>query len=160
MSELRHARSFRDLVVYQKARSVSKQVFEMTKRFPREEMYALTDQARRSSRSVGAQIAEAWAKRRYEKHFVSKLTDADGEQLETQHWIDTATDCEYLREAEAASLNSELAEIGRMLHSMIEKAASFCGDPPFTLRDSTVDYFTPSDDITPMTDHSSLVTDH
>lgn len=59
-------------------------------------MFSLTDQTRRSSRSVGAQIAEAWAKRKYEKHFVSKLTDADGEQLETQHWIEVASDCCYL----------------------------------------------------------------
>ncbi len=78
-----YAKSFRDLVVYQKARSVAKAIFEITKAFPREEMYSLTDQMRRSSRSIGAQIAESWAKRRYEKHFVSKLTDADGEQQET-----------------------------------------------------------------------------
>jgi four helix bundle protein len=88
MSQLQHARSFRDLVVYQKARAVAKRVFVITKKLPREEMYSLTDQVRRSSRSVGARIAEAWAKRRYEKHFVSKLTDADGEQQETQHWIE------------------------------------------------------------------------
>ena len=146
MSQLQHARSFRDLVVYQKARAVAKRVFEITKRFPREEMYSLTDQARRSSRSVGAQIAEAWAKRGYERHFVSKLTDADGEQQETQHWTDTAADCGYLTKEEAGSLNSELAEVGRMLNSMIEKAASFCGEPPLTLRESAVDYFTTTDD--------------
>ena len=146
MSTLQHARSFRDLIVYQKARAVAKRVFEISKRFPREEMYSLTDQARRSSRSVGAQISEAWAKRRYEKHFVSKLTDADGEQQETQHWTDTAVDCGYLTTAEAGSLNRELAEIGRMLNSMIEKAASFCGEPPLTLHESAVDYFTTSDD--------------
>ena len=121
-------------------------VFEVTKRFPREEMYSLTDQARRSSRSVGAQITEAWAKRRYEKHFVSKLTDADGEQQETQHWIETAADCGYLTEEDVGSLNRELAEIGRMLNSMIEKAASFCGEPPVTLHESAVDYFTTTDD--------------
>lgn len=146
MSQLQHARSFRDLIVYQKARAVAKRVFEVTKGVPREEMYSLTDEARRSSRSVGAQIAEAWAKRRYEKHFVSKLTDADGEPQETQHWIDTAADCGYLTEEEVRSLNRELSEIGRMLNSMIEKAASFGGEPPFTLRESTLDYFTPPDD--------------
>ena len=96
MSQLQHARSFKDLIVYHKARATAKRIFEISKRFPREEMYSLTDQARRSSRSVGAQIAEAWAKRRYEKHFVSKLTDADGEQQETRHWIETAADCEVL----------------------------------------------------------------
>ena len=146
MSQLQHARSFRDLIVYQKARAVAKQVFEITKRLPRDEMYSLTDQARRASRSVGAQITEAWAKRRYEKHFVSKLTDADGEQQETQHWVETASDCGYLARKEVEALNSDLGEIGRMLNSMMEKAASFCGEPPFTLHESTVDYFTPADD--------------
>ena len=69
--------------VYKLSRALSKEIFEISKNFPKEEMFSLTDQIRRSSRSVGAQIAEAWAKRKYEKHFVSKLTDADGEQLET-----------------------------------------------------------------------------
>jgi len=142
MSQLQHARGFRDLIVYQKTTAVAKRIFELTKRFPRDETYSLTDQVRRSSRSVGAQIAEAWAKRRYEKHFVSKLTDADGEQQETQHWIDTAADCGYLTDQDASSLNRELAEIGRMLNSMMEKAPSFCGDPPFAVCESAVDYFT------------------
>lgn len=84
---LAHANSFRDLLVYQKVRAVAREIFALTKRFPKEEVFSLTDQIRRSSRSLGAQIAEAWAKRRYEAHFVSKLTDADGEQQETQHWI-------------------------------------------------------------------------
>src|ERR1035438_4112959 len=145
MSQLQHARSFKDLIVYQKARATAKGVFGVTKRFSKEEMYSLTDQGRRSSRSVGAQIAEAWAKRCYERHFVSKLTDADGEQQETQHWIETAADCGYLTVEEVGSLNSDLAEIGRMLNSMIEKAASFCGEPTFTLHESAVDYFTPTD---------------
>ena len=126
MKELAHAKSFRDLVVYKKARAVAKEIFEITKTFPKEEMYSLTDQVRRSSRSIGGQIAEAWAKRRYEKHFISKLTDADGEQLETQHWIDTAEDCEYLSSTQAAGLNEKLAEIGKMLNSMITGAHRFC----------------------------------
>ncbi len=121
-----YAKSFRDLVVYQKARSVAKAIFDVTKSFPREEMYSLTDQMRRSSRSIGAQIAEAWAKRRYEKHFISKLTDADGEQQETQHWADTADDCGYLEKEEAEKLNADLNEIGRMINSMIDKANQFC----------------------------------
>src|SRR5262245_65652023 len=86
MSELQHAKSFRDLIVHQRARKVAQIVFELSKSFPREEAYSLTDQVRRASRSIGAQIAEAWGKRQYERHFVSKLTDADAEQLETQHW--------------------------------------------------------------------------
>ena len=146
MSQLQHARSFRDLIVHQKARAVAQRAFEVTKSFPREEMYSLTDQVRRASRSVGAQIAEAWAKRRYEKHFVSKLTDADGEQQETQHWLHTAADCGYLTKEELGSIETDLAGIGRMLNSMIEKAASFCGEDPFTLHESPVDYFTTTDD--------------
>ena len=125
-SESIHAKSFRDLIVYKKARAVAKRIFEISKTFPKEERYSLTDQVRRSSRSIGAQIAEAWAKRRYEKHFVSKLSDADGEQLETQHWIETAEDCEYLTSSQATEVNDELSEIGRMLNSMMNKADQFC----------------------------------
>jgi hypothetical protein len=77
MNQLPQARSFKELIVYQKARAAAKRIFEITRRFPKEEIYSLTDQVRRSSRSRGAQLAEAWAKRRYEKHFVSKLTDSD-----------------------------------------------------------------------------------
>ena len=142
MSQLQHARSFRDLIVYQKARAVTKRVFEISKGFPREEMYSLTDQVRRSSRSVGAQITEAWAKRRYEKHFISKLSDADGEQQETQHWIETAADCGYLKVETVQNLNAELSEIGRMLNSMMEKAESFCGEAPNMVRESAIEYFT------------------
>ena len=80
-----YAKSYRDLEVYKLLRELSKDIFDLSKIFPKEETYSLTDQIRRSSRSVGAQISEAWAKRRYEKHFVSKLTDADGESQETQH---------------------------------------------------------------------------
>jgi len=97
---------FQDLEVYKLARQLAREIFELSKRFPKEEMYSLTDQIRRSSRSVGAQIAEAWGKRKYEKHFVSKLTDSDGEQLETQHWLDTAKDCSYLAEDVADNLIS------------------------------------------------------
>ena len=110
-------------------------VFRLSKTFPKDEMYSLTDQIRRAARSVGAQIAEAWGKRRYEKHFVSKLTDADAEQMETQHWVSEALDCEYLSTADAAQLNSGLEEIGRMLNSMIEKADSFCVSPDGVIRE-------------------------
>lgn len=92
-------------------------------------MFSLSDQIRRSSRSVGAQIAEAWAKRKYEKHFVSKLTDADGEQLETQHWIEVAVDSGYICSEMAAELLDQYAAIGRMLHAMIVKAPTFCSKP-------------------------------
>ena len=75
---MNYVESFRALEVYKLTRALAKEIFETSKRFPKEEMYALTDQVRRSSRSVGAQVAEAWGKRRYDKHFISKLTDADG----------------------------------------------------------------------------------
>ncbi len=138
---LEHARSFGDLRVYQMAKVVSKSVFVASKGFPKEETYSLTDQIRRSARSIGAQIAEAWGKRRYEKHFVSKLTDADAEQLETQHWTSEAVDCEYLSLAEAAQINSSLKEIGRMLNSMMEKSHSFCGSTDYIIRESEAEYF-------------------
>ncbi len=124
-----YVNSYRDLEVYKLARQLAHEIFEISKRFPREEMYSLTDQVRRSSRSVGAQIAEGWAKRRYEKHFVSKLTDADGEQLETQHWIETALDCSYITKIEADHLLGNCESIGRMLGSMIRKSSQFCTLP-------------------------------
>src|ERR1044071_1126918 len=119
MAKLEYATSFRDLIVYQKAKELSLTIFKLTKRFPKEEAYSLTDQIRRSSRSTGAQIAEAWAKRRYEKHFVSKLTDSDGEQQETQHWIETAFDCQYISQEEATQLLEKCTEIGRLLGGMM-----------------------------------------
>jgi four helix bundle protein len=108
-------------------------------------MFSLTDQVRRSSRSVGAQITEAWAKRRYEKHFVSKLTDADGEQQETQHWIESAIDCGYISDAEAAKVLHTLCEIGRMLNSMINKAELFCGQRDDKVREDSAPYFVDTD---------------
>nr|NQU92593.1 four helix bundle protein [Bacteroidota bacterium] len=123
---MEYAKSFRDLDVYQLSRQLSRGIFNITKSFPKEEMYSLTDQVRRSSRSVGAQIAEAWAKRRYIKHFVSKLTVSDGEQQETQHWIETALDCEYISIELKNDLLDRYAQVGRMLNSMIDKADKFC----------------------------------
>jgi|SRR5688572_21019187 four helix bundle protein len=121
-----YVKSFRSLEVYMLSRLLSKEIFEISKRFPKEEMFSLTNQIRRSSRSVGAQVAESWAKRKYEKHFISKLTDADGEQLETQHWVEVAVDCSYLSEELAETLLLRYASIGKMLNSMIAKASSFC----------------------------------
>lgn len=141
VNRLPYASSFRDLLVYQKARALASEVFEITKSFPREEMFSLSDQVRRSSRSVGAQIAEAWAKRRYERHFVSKMTDADGEQLETQHWIDIALDCGYLTHQQASDYTKQCEEIGRLLGSMIAKSDQFCGDPAPQLREPGLEYF-------------------
>ncbi len=140
MSELRYARSLRDLLVYQRAKSVATDIFGLTQSFPKTEAFSLTDQIRRSSRSIGAQIAEAWAKRRYEKHFVSKLTDADAEQHETQHWVDMAKECGYMSAEEADRLITELVAIGRMLSSMIEKADLFCVAKPDRVREEMVEY--------------------
>ena len=121
------AKSFRDLEVYKLARQLSKVIFEISKLFPKEETYSLTDQIRHSSRSVGGQIAETWGKRKYEKHFVSKLTDADGEQMETQHWIESAVDCCYMSDEKAKNLLKQYNLVEKMLNSMINKSASFCG---------------------------------
>ena len=141
MGGLPYAESFRDLLAYQKARQLAREIFQITTSFPREETYSLTDQVRRSSRSIGAQIAEAWAKRRYERHFLSKLTDADGEQQETQHWIETAHDCRYLTRKQAAELMEKCKEIGRLLGGMMAKSDLFCQEPPKALHESASEYF-------------------
>ena len=146
MSRLRYAKSFRDLIVYQKARALARDIFHVSGTFPKEEMYSLTDQIRRASRSIGAQIAEAWGKRRYQKHFVSKLTDADSEQCETQHWIDTAADCRYLTSKQATALNDQCQEIGKLLGGMMTKSAVFCQNLDRTLRESELEYFIVSED--------------
>jgi four helix bundle protein len=129
---MEYVRSFRDSEVYKLSRQLSTSIFELTKEFPKGEMYSLTDQVRRSSRSIGGQIAEAWAKRKYQKHFISKLTDADGEQFETQHWIETAVDCGYMSAAVGHGLLLKYESLGKMLNSMITKASSFCNAPVST----------------------------
>jgi len=126
MKNARYVRSFRELLVYRKANEVTKRIFEISKKFPKEEVYSLTDQIRRSSRSIGAQIAEAWGKRRYEKHFVSKLTDSDAERIETQHWLDITFACEYISKDDKDILETQLEEIGRMLNVMMAKSHLFC----------------------------------
>jgi len=141
MSGLRHAESFRDLLVYGKARDLQREVFLISRTFPNDERFSLTDQIRRSSRSIGVNIAEAWAKRRYEAHFVSKLTDADGEQYETLHWIETAVECGYLDPQKGAALIDKCKEIGRLLGGMMGKADLFCGAPSKALRESAIEYY-------------------
>ena len=140
MENIRYVKSYRELEVYQRSFEVAKAIFETSKLFPREETYSLTDQVRRASRSIGAQIAEAWGKRRYEKHFISKLSDADAEQLETQHWIKVAVSCGYLDNNVSVDLISELERIGRMLNSMIKKADLFCGSDESVVREAVLDY--------------------
>src|SRR5688500_10585710 len=136
-----YAAHYRELRVYAPSRELSNEIFEFTKGFPKDERYSLTDQIRRSSRSIGAQIAEAWAKRRYEKHFVSKLTDSDGEQQETQHWVETALDCEYISQEECSHLLEKCFEIGRLLGGMIAKSEQFCKPSPYQVRDDQAKYF-------------------
>jgi four helix bundle protein len=116
--------SFRDLKVYQAAFKLQQEIFEISKGFPKEELYSLTDQIRRSSRSIGANVAEAWHKRRYQAHFVSKLSDSDAEQAETQHWLDSAMECGYISHEKHNTLLEKCMKIGRMLGSMIIKPES------------------------------------
>jgi four helix bundle protein len=117
--------SAKDLAVYKTAYELAMKIFEVSKRFPTEEKFALTSQIRRSSRSVCLNLREAWAKRRYEAHFVSKLTDSDGENSETDSSLDFARDCEYISIDEHRALTSKCAEIGRMLSGMMKKSSSF-----------------------------------
>lgn len=161
-----YVKHFRDLEVYKKQRDVSEKVFHISKRFPPEEQFSLSDQIRRSSRSVGAQIAEAWAKRLYPKHFVSKLTDADGEQLETQHWLIEALGCDYISQEDFQDLTQKCEEIGRMLGAMIRKADSFASsdfrineEPAEYASDSAIAKAQATDYKLPITDHRLLNTD-
>jgi four helix bundle protein len=101
-------------------------IFRLSKTWPADERYSLSDQIRRSSRSVCANLAEAWAKRRYLAHFVAKLTDADGENLETQTWLRFAHECSYINKVELDTCMSESEAVGRLLGGMLAKPESFC----------------------------------
>ena len=118
--------TWRELEVYQSAFVLQQRIFEFSKLWPSEERYSLTDQIRRSSRSIGANIAEAWAKRRYPAHFLSKLTDSDGELQETLHWLESAKACGYVSDHEADDLVQLASQVGRQLGSMINRHESFC----------------------------------
>lgn len=122
----RLAKSFEDLEVYQRAFSAQQRVFDVSKRFPQEEKYSLTDQVRRASRSIGANIAESWQKRRYSAHFVSKLSDADSELAETLHWLATALACGYISADTLEELRGEYQAIGVSLGGMIKHADTWC----------------------------------
>ena len=126
MKSARAIQNYRDLDVYKESFRFQQAVFVASKQFPKEERYALADQVRRSSRSIGANLAEGWSKRRYEAHFLSKLTDADGELQETTHWLRTAFACEYLTKAACTSLMKQARSIGKMLGSMMASHGSFC----------------------------------
>ena len=117
--------SAKDLKVYKVAYELAMAIFEITKTFPPEERYSLTSQIRRSSRSVCLNLREAWAKRRYEAHFVNKLTDCDGENSETNSSLDFARDCRYISPQQHATLAARCEEVGKMLGSMVKHPSPF-----------------------------------
>ena len=119
-------KSFRELDVYKLGLEEAKKIFILTKSFPSEEKYSLTDQIRRSSRAVNAILAEAWARRRYVAAFINKVNEALGEAMETQAWLDHALACSYIREEEHRKLDDAWQHIGAMLNRMIERADDFC----------------------------------
>jgi len=114
-------RSYKDLRVYKSAIDAAMRIFEMTKRFPMEERFSMTDQMRRASRSVCSNIGEAWRKRRYPAHFISKLSDSEGEAEETRVWLDLALRCKYISEEEADELDQTYDGILAQLVRMIDR---------------------------------------
>ena len=119
-------RGFRDLDVYALAREQAKNIFVLSKSFPKDERYSLTDQIRRSSRAVNAMIAEAWARRRYPAAFINKIDEALGEAMETQAWLDHTADCGYMDRSQHRALDEAWQKIGAMLNRMIQRADDFC----------------------------------
>jgi len=117
---------YRDLKVFQLSYRLAMEIFEITKSFPKEEKYSLTDQIRRSSRSIPANIAEAWKKRLYEKMFISKIIDATGEAGETEVWLEMSKDAGYITKEKYDNLVLGYDEINRMLNGMVEKPEKFC----------------------------------
>ena len=123
-------KSAKELNVYQRGYELAMEVFKGSKRFPVEERFALTSQIRRSSRSICLNLRETWAKRRYEAHFVSKLTDCDGENSETDTSLDFARDCGYITIQQHAGLTALCEEIGKMLGSMLKNPGPFLISDP------------------------------
>ncbi len=116
---------FKELLAYQKAFSLAMEIKNISDSFPKEEKFALTDQVRRSSRSVCANLAEAYRKRRYVNHFISKLTDCDGENSETSVWLDFALECDYLSKKQHFDLKIKSEEIGKLINYMILNPTKF-----------------------------------
>ena len=116
---------FQDLLAYKKGFIVAMEVFELTKSFPKEEIYSLTDQIRRSSRSVTITIAEAYRKREYPKYFHSKLTDADAENSETQGWLEYALACNYISQETHDFILEKSNEVGKLINFMILNPSKF-----------------------------------
>jgi four helix bundle protein len=123
---MKNYQGFRDLIVYQKSYKLAMEVFKITRSFPKEEKYLIVDQIIRSSRSVPANIAEAWVKRKYPKSFVSKLLDSLAEEAETEVWIDMSNDCKYIDDQLHNNLLASYDEIAKMLNSMINTPEKFC----------------------------------
>jgi four helix bundle protein len=119
-------RSVRDLKVYRKAFDIAMEIFELTKKFPKEETYSLTDQIRRASRSVCSNISEGWRKRRYKAVFLNKLTDSGQEAAETQTWLEFSLHCKYIDEETFKRLDDGYEHVFAMLSSMEKKADTFC----------------------------------
>lgn len=117
--------NFEESTVYKKAFLLAMEIFEISKSFPKEEIYSLTDQVRRSSRSVCANLAEAYRKKRYPAHFISKLTDCDAENSETNVWIDFALSCKYINEDISNSLRTKSEEVGKLLNHMINNPEKY-----------------------------------
>lgn len=115
----------KELKVYKIAYELAMEIYEISKQWPKEERYSLTDQIRRASRSICANLREAWAKRRYEAHFISKLTDSDAENNETDTWLDFAHDCGYLNREDYNRLSARCLEVGKMLGSMLNNPEKF-----------------------------------
>jgi len=116
---------FQDLYAYQKSFDLGMKIFRITKTFPKEEVYSLTNQVRRSSRSVSANIAEAYRKRRYPRHFISKLSDSDAENAETQTWLEYALACEYIEVETFNAIIKESEEVGKLINYMILNPEKF-----------------------------------
>ncbi len=121
---------FKELLAYKKSFQLAMTIFELSKSFPKEEKYSLTDQIRRSSRSTSANIAEAYRKRLYPRHFISKLTDSDGENSETDVWLDFALECGYISTEKHNYLHSETVEIGKLINFMIHNPNKFGSNIP------------------------------
>ncbi len=116
---------FKELLAYKKSFELAMEIFELSKTFPKEEKYSLTDQIRRSSRSVAANIAESYRKRRYINHFISKLTDSDAENSETNTWLEFSFECKYINKETFDTLNIKSLEIGRLINYMINNPNKF-----------------------------------
>jgi len=117
--------TFKDLLVYKKAFQLAMEIFEASKTFPKEEIYALTIQVRRSSRSVCSNIGEGYRKRRYEAHFISKISDSDMENSETQVWLDFSLACNYISNDAYEDLTEKSKEIGKLLNDMLKNPVKY-----------------------------------